>query len=150
LFLLDPYREKLERGLGLPFAAQTIQKLGGTMMVKNIFKVVIVNGNKIRMPYTRFEITLPVDMSPDKALLVSPDDSFMVKDKKGVGGIDLNAKNLTIENKGGKIEFNTPVNMEELQNAQGFIPVIINVTPVANVYDLLGLVEPAKKSNQKS
>ncbi|MBF0522591.1 MAG: hypothetical protein HQL24_05990 [Candidatus Omnitrophica bacterium] len=62
------------------------------------------------------------------------------------GGIDLNPKNLTIESKGGKVQFNANVNLEELKSAPGFEPVIINVIPVTNVYQLLGLAEPKKST----
>ncbi|MBF0522590.1 MAG: hypothetical protein HQL24_05985 [Candidatus Omnitrophica bacterium] len=62
------------------------------------------------------------------------------------GGIDLNPKNLTIESKGGKVQFNANLNLEELKSAPGFEPVIINVIPVTNVYQLLGLAEPKKST----
>nr|HPN88587.1 hypothetical protein [Candidatus Omnitrophota bacterium] len=89
-------------------------------------------------------------MKSDQAMTVDFDkDSFMAESDQ-VGGIDLNAKNLTIENKGEKIEFNTPLNIKALENSQGLVPIIINITPVTNVYDLLGLANSTQAQNQKS
>ncbi|MBF0522820.1 MAG: hypothetical protein HQL24_07175 [Candidatus Omnitrophica bacterium] len=61
-------------------------------------------------------------------------DSAMTSTK---GGIDLNPKNISIEGKGEKIQFNSNINLEELKNAAGFIPVIIHVSPITNAYQFL-------------
>lgn len=59
-----------------------------------------------------------------------------------VGGIDLNPVNLkmNVNKSGGGVEFN-PVSDDALQdlNVNGFVPVIINVTPATNLPMLLGI-----------
>ncbi len=59
-----------------------------------------------------------------------------------VGGIDLNAadKALEIQNQEGEIRFKMdPAMLQQLQNATGFVPVIINIQPLTDVRLFLGL-----------
>ncbi|MBF0572060.1 MAG: hypothetical protein HQL12_09360, partial [Candidatus Omnitrophica bacterium] len=54
------------------------------------------------------------------------------------GGIDLT--NLITENTGGEIKFHTDAAMiQQFQNALGFVPVIINIQPMTNLRQFLGL-----------
>jgi hypothetical protein len=57
------------------------------------------------------------------------------------GGIDFNAKNMNVKTSGEKMDFTLPENMtvENLMNAEGFVPVIINIVPITDFYGLLGL-----------
>ena len=63
------------------------------------------------------------------------------------GGIDLNPSHLELNTKGDAIEFDAPVNLptldevesRALSEVEGFIPVIINITPVTNLPMLLGI-----------
>jgi len=58
------------------------------------------------------------------------------------GGINFNPENLNLETRGGGI--NIPqVDMQQLENMQidGFVPVIINITPVTNLMMILGLTD---------
>jgi ribosomal protein L21E len=58
------------------------------------------------------------------------------------GGINLNADklNLEIQNGGGSIKFHfDPAMLQQLQNAPGFVPVIINIQPMTNLRMWLGL-----------
>jgi len=51
-----------------------------------------------------------------------------------VGGIDLNSKNLDLKTTGQDIEFDLPPEWQgvDLNNIPGFIPVLINITPIIN------------------
>ena len=59
------------------------------------------------------------------------------------GGIDFKAENMDVTIKGDEIDFAMPANMniESLMNAEGLVPIIINIVPVTNFYKLLGLDE---------
>ena len=72
-------------------------------------------------------------------IIINNDVSFSVLDS--TGGIDFNAENMNITTRGGEIDFEIPVDMQNinLENIEGLIPVIINIVPVTNVYQILGL-----------
>mgnify|MGYP003394192322 CR=1 FL=1 len=57
------------------------------------------------------------------------------------GGIDLSSdKSLIVQNNGQGIKFHLdPAQLEALQNATGFVPVIINIQPMKDVRTWLGL-----------
>ena len=58
------------------------------------------------------------------------------------GGIDLNAvdKNLQTKNGDGEIKFNVdPAMLEKFRNTPGFVPVIINIQPLADLPAFLGV-----------
>jgi len=59
------------------------------------------------------------------------------------GGIDFNRENLPLETNGRNIDFALIPELEgiDLNSIQGFVPVIINITPVQNISQLLGLKE---------
>ncbi|VAX35549.1 hypothetical protein MNBD_UNCLBAC01-2160 [hydrothermal vent metagenome] len=63
------------------------------------------------------------------------------------GGIDFNPNRMNIEERGQGVKFDiplmdmtgSPITIENLQNATGFEPMIINITPITNLPFLLGL-----------
>ncbi len=62
------------------------------------------------------------------------------------GGIDMNPDimEMGIEREGRGFEIQAdPALLESLRNVEGFIPVLINVTPIVNLPLLLGLADPA-------
>jgi len=73
----------------------------------------------------------------DKALLVENNEK-----KSNMGGIDFNTEqlNLKIQNNGAEIKFHIdPAMLQRLQNAPGFVPVIINIQPMTDLKGFLGL-----------
>ena len=71
----------------------------------------------------------------------------MVTEK--VGGIDLNssALDLTTTNEGEfKFPIPTPAMIETFQGVNGFVPTIINVTPIPNLPFVLGLTHDTESS----
>jgi hypothetical protein len=71
---------------------------------------------------------------------------------KDLGGINLNPtdKALQVKNSGGgDIKFKLdPAMLEELRNAPGFVPVIINVQPLKDLPMFLGLSDDSSDSPQ--
>jgi len=61
------------------------------------------------------------------------------------GGINFNPEDLNLETRGGGIDI-PQVDMKQLENMQidGFVPVIINITPVTNLMMILGLTDNKK------
>jgi len=58
------------------------------------------------------------------------------------GGIDLTAANMNLQTQsnGGEIKFHLdPAMLQQLQNAPGFVPVIINIQPMTSLRQFLGL-----------
>jgi len=68
------------------------------------------------------------------------------------GGIDFNARNMNVQTKGEAIDFTLPENMtvENLMNAEGFVPVIISIVPVTDFMGLLGLSSEDIESGESS
>ena len=64
--------------------------------------------------------------------------------KKDPGGIDLTHINMNLQtqNSGEGIKFHLdPAQLAQLQNAPGFVPVIINIQPMTNLRTFLGLAD---------
>ena len=62
------------------------------------------------------------------------------------GGIDLTAANMNLQtqNNGDAIKFHLdPAMLRQLQNAPGFVPVIIHILPVTDLKTFLGINGPA-------
>lgn len=57
------------------------------------------------------------------------------------GGIDFNAKNMNVEIKGQGVDFVVPPELQgiDLNAIEGVVPVIINIVPIANIFQALGL-----------
>jgi len=69
-------------------------------------------------------------------------DFAMMRKDKNTGGIDLTpAKmNLQTQNSGGGIKFHLdPAMLDQLRNAPGFVPVIINIQPMTDLRQFLGI-----------
>ncbi len=90
----------------------------------------------------------------DQHLIFSPEDgilclnSISVKEIQGSrammarGGIDFTAAKtpLQVQNSGGEIKFHLdPAQLAQLQNAPGFVPVIISIQPLTNIREFLGI-----------
>ena len=63
---------------------------------------------------------------------------------KAPGGIDFNSDKMNLETKseGGEIKFHVdPAMLEQLRNAPGFTPVIINIQPMNDIRLFLGLLD---------
>ena len=74
----------------------------------------------------------------DRAMVI---DEGIIKNSDP-GGIDLTATkvNLQTQNSGGEIHFHiNPAMLKQLQNAPGFVPVIINVQPCKSLQEFLGV-----------
>jgi len=73
-------------------------------------------------------------------------EKAMVNDQKN-GGIDLTAAHLGLQtqNEGGVIEFHLdPALFDRLQNALGFAPVIVNIKPMGDLHEFLGISPAAR------
>ena len=60
------------------------------------------------------------------------------------GGIDLTSANMNLQtrNNDGTIKFHmNPAMLQQLQNAPGFVPVIINIQRLTNIKMFLGIIE---------
>ncbi len=92
--------------------------------------------------------------SPMKAV-VSDQLSVVSKASDAPGGIDLNPAllNLQIKRDGNGVPLPLPMQPIERMNIEGFIPVIINITPVTNLPLLLGIADdvlPADSADSDS
>jgi len=79
-------------------------------------------------------------MSAQLPVLISRPKREVRKPREG--GINLTPANLNLqtENSGGEIKFHMDTAMlAQLQNASGFVPVIINIQPMNNLEEFLGL-----------
>jgi len=66
----------------------------------------------------------------------------IIKKANGPGGIDLTPAHMHLQtqNAGSEIKFNLdPALMAQLQNAPGFVPLIINIQPMDNLKEFLGM-----------
>ncbi|MDD3375317.1 MAG: FHA domain-containing protein [Candidatus Omnitrophica bacterium] len=67
------------------------------------------------------------------------------------GGIDFNAENMNVTTKGDEIDFDIPLDLQNITSSsiEGFVPIIINITPVTDFMGLLGLREDDLKENDE-
>jgi len=74
------------------------------------------------------------------------------ENKSGPGGIDLTSdKALAVQNNGQGIKFHIdPAMLQQLKNAPGFVPVIINIQPMTNIRFFLGLNSVANDNFPKA
>lgn len=119
-------------GLSLPYAIRDGQRLIiPTNKVEYGVNVLFNNARTLEGDFSK----TTVRPTSDKAVL-----------PQRVGGIDLNPNNMQLnDTPGNEIRMNVPVNSQELYNipVEGFVPVIINITPVSNLPLLLGIFENA-------
>ncbi len=87
-----------------------------------------------------------IGLESDNSLPASSLDGIASSDIKG--GIDFNSESMNVETTGDEIYFNVPLSDQNfnLMNIEGFKPVIINIVPALNVYQLLGLSDPKNQS----
>ncbi len=86
---------------------------------------------------------------PNNAMLISRTmTGEQRKDKRmqvdETGGINLTPANMNLQtqNNGGEIKFHMdPAMLQQLQNAPGFVPVIINIQPMTDLRMFLGIRE---------
>ncbi|MGE0268256.1 MAG: PfkB family carbohydrate kinase [Candidatus Omnitrophota bacterium] len=73
-------------------------------------------------------------------------------DTSEVGGIDLNPNNFEIETRGDNQNIHIQFDLEKLQelNIQGFVPVIINITPILNIPLLLGISDDQEREQEQT
>ncbi len=94
---------------------------------------------------TQNEIALLYNISPGKVSALLVGAGIFNTGRKLKGGIDLTPANMDLQtqNAGGAIKFNLdPAMLAQLQNAKGFVPVIINIQPVADLPRFLGINSP--------
>ena len=98
----------------------------------------------------------------DKAMVINSDKLFgssLVKEKNQLtkaveknktGGIDFTPANMNLQtqtNGDGDIKFKLdPAMLQQLQNAPGFVPVIINIQPMTDLKGFLGIKETGSNS----
>ena len=74
-----------------------------------------------------------------------------VRQQQTPGGIDLTPANMNLQtrNAGERINFHMdPAMLQQLQNAPGFVPVIINIQPMTNLRVFLGLADQSNSPQQ--
>jgi len=86
----------------------------------------------------------------DRGLLVDPQwyasNVLGSSPVKNPGGIDLNPQAIEMDKSGSGVDFPVPAfDPTQFQNIEGFIPIIINVSPITNIPLLLGLTETAEE-----
>lgn len=80
---------------------------------------------------------------------LSPTDTNKAMKVDQKGGIDLTPVNMNLQtnNTGSGIKFKIdPAMLQQLQNAPGLVPVIINIQPMTNLSEFLGLENNSKTS----
>jgi len=84
------------------------------------------------------EIKEDKNSQQDSAMMAS--SSALFKDPT-TGGIDFKDTDSIINTRGDEIDFAMPANItaESLMNSEGLMPVVIDIIPVTNFYNLLGL-----------
>ncbi len=67
------------------------------------------------------------------------------------GGIDFNEKSMNITTIGGEIEFTIPLDLQDIDptSFDGFVPIIINITPLTNFIGVLDLDKTTNDQNQQ-
>ena len=76
-------------------------------------------------------------------------NAAMVGNAQKEGGIDLTPANMNLQtkNNGDEIKFHLdPAMLQQLQNAPGFVPVIINIQPLKSLQEFLGLTRPTQSN----
>ncbi|MBF0521675.1 MAG: hypothetical protein HQL24_01315 [Candidatus Omnitrophica bacterium] len=142
----------LKTGLA-DYLIQALEKAGVDLpaVVKEDSYLQSNDGEIVRMVRSRIEEGWPAD----NALMVQTNDSAN-RDKAmaidPVGGIDLNSSYLDMQIKRDNNGVPLPLKMQPLQNMhiEGFVPVIINITPVENFPALLGVNEEKEKPEKLS
>lgn len=126
--------------------------IGIVKIFNNADETVDLNNYQTSHPELFFEghpvlnnVTLSIDRDT-KQLTVSENQISDPAQLSDVGGIDMNNIEVKKQGSGALIQFD-PVDMDAIikENIQGFVPVIINVTPVNSILPILGLEPPKNK-----
>lgn len=82
--------------------------------------------------------------------ILPPSDNAQLSEE--VGGIDLNPNNFEIETRGENPPVQFEFDAQKLQdlNIQGFVPVIINITPITNIPLLLGIADEGPSGQKQA
>jgi len=82
----------------------------------------------------------PIDPLGLESNIKNEDSSMLAND---LGGIDLNPNNLNLQTQGNEINIDFLFDPDQMLNINidGFLPVIINITPITNLPLLLGELE---------
>ena len=123
-------------GMGLYIARDYSGKLGGEIRLAD-------DGKETGKVSVEIEFS---DVSP----FTFKDQAMPTSKKEKRGGIDLTPANMNLQtqNNGGPIQFHIdPAQLQQLQNAPGFVPVIINIQPMTDLRVFLGV--PSEDSTGK-
>ncbi len=98
-------------------------------------QLMVINGTKKYTLISKIE-GRPLEVKFDAAMRVNAPSKIAQS-----GGIDLTSdKALSVQNNGQGIKFHLdPAQLAQLQNAPGFVPVIINIQPMTDIKAFLGL-----------
>jgi tetratricopeptide (TPR) repeat protein len=145
-----------------PKDADTYLRLGEILLMKRMVnnevnpeaiqefrKSVKINPKNAKKEVSRWNISTSKPVKGvTVAELIKGKDSAM-NGIENTGGIDLTPANMNLQmqNKGGEIIFTIdPAKLAQLQNAPGFLPVIINIRPMTNLGQFLGLNDQQRAS----
>lgn len=125
----------------------TVNIVNGTDEIVDLYRYQITHPELFSNEHlVLHDVTLSIDRDTGQ-LTVSknqtPDPAQLPSD---VGGIDMNNIEVKKQGQGASIQFE-PMDMDAImkENIQGFVPVIINVTPVNSILPILGLEPPKNK-----
>ena len=105
----------------------------------NVQTILNVFDNFEEIPVNLFHIDLDRNDGLPRSTTV---DDVILSGKKAVGGIDLDSNNLNLRVKGDIFNFELPDDFEGIDiDVQGFLPVIINISPIINMPFLLGVAD---------
>ncbi|MBF0571216.1 MAG: tetratricopeptide repeat protein [Candidatus Omnitrophica bacterium] len=135
-FELDPQDVFVLRNLGYVY-----QRLGRLSAAEDAYvKSINIDGSDKQIHQNLAEVR--------QKLKETPSDRAMLRDvsKSDVGGIDMNGINVKHQGSSADIKFDPVVVQDILKNGvDGFVPVIINLTPITSILPVLGLKEPMDK-----
>ena len=151
--ILQGYNDALNRSLSLIADSRTQIIESGEGLIQHVVTIQndpYFNGVKLRQPPTENEAMITSPPTQMKQVETTNQRMAGLTDKvEKTGGIDLTPANMNLQtqNSGGEIQFQMdPAMLERLQNAPGFVPVIINIQPMIDLRQFLGLAEsPARQ-----
>ncbi|MFT5387480.1 MAG: hypothetical protein ACI9E5_000608 [Candidatus Omnitrophota bacterium] len=103
----------------------------------------VVRVRDVELPIAKVKLMRELNPVATLEELGPVSDAAVIERVERVGGIDLNPKLLDLQIKRDGSGIPLPMNFQPLENMniEGFLPVIINVTPIANLPLLLGLLD---------
>ncbi|MDD3375525.1 MAG: hypothetical protein PHY73_07395 [Candidatus Omnitrophica bacterium] len=81
------------------------------------------------------------ELADAEAQIVSSPNNSNKDNDQLKGGIDFNDESMNVTTKGDSINFNVPLDIQNITSSsiEGFVPIIINIAPVTDFMGLLGL-----------